>query len=234
MTDKGRAYIAAPYPVHISLNHDYETEGDVVFASSANTVDKDLYNILLDVRKIEAKKVNKPPYVLLQAPSLEEMCIKYPITEEEFSEITGITKAMAAKYWKAFCTVIESYVEENDLIRPFDFTVRTIANKSSDKVKIISSIDKKISLDAIAKEMSIKFTDLVGELERIVLTGTKLNINYYLKEILDEELIVEMLDFFQTDETGDIQACYQAFADDDLPEDDIRLVKLQFISNNII
>ena len=235
MTDKGREYIKKPYKIEISLNHDYENESGVVVAgNNSSPVDKELYNILLDIRKIEAKKINKPPYVLIQAPSLEEMCIKYPISEAEFAEISGITKAMAAKYWKAFCSVIGIYVEENDITRPFDFTVRTIANKSSDKVKIISSIDKKISLETIAKELGISFGALVGELESIVLTGTKLNIAYYLKEILDEELLLEMMDFFQEHETGDIDACYNAFVDDDLPEEDIRLVKIQFISNNII
>lgn len=235
MTDKGKEFIVRPYNIQISLNHDYESEGGVVISGSSSTpVDKELFDILINVRKLEAKKINKPPYVLIQAPSLEEMCIKYPISEEEFSEISGVTKAMAAKYWKAFCSVIKAYVEENDILRPFDFTVRTIANKSSDKVKIISSIDKKISLETIAKELGIKFADLVGELESIVLSGTKINIGYYLKEILDEELLVEMMDFFQAHETGDIKACYEAFVDDDLPEEDIRLVKLQFISTNII
>jgi ATP-dependent DNA helicase RecQ len=235
MTDKGRAFIINPYEINISLNHDYESEGDVVLASNNHsTVDRDLYNILLDIRKIEAKKVNKPPYVLIQAPSLEEMCIKYPISQDEFTEITGITKAMASKYWEVFCKVIASYVEENDILRPYDFTVRSVINKSSDKVKIISSIDKKISLDTIAKELGMNFSSLVDELESIVYTGTKLNINYYLKDILDEELIVEMLDFFQTNETGDIKECFEAFVDDDLPDDDIRAVRLQFISNNII
>jgi ATP-dependent DNA helicase RecQ len=141
---------------------------------------------------------------------------------------------MASKYWEVFCKVIASYVEENDILRPYDFTVRSVINKSSDKVKIINSIDKKISLDTIAKELGMNFSSLVDELESIVYTGTKLNINYYLKDILDEELIVEMLDFFQTNETGDIKECFEAFVDDDLPDDDIRAVRLQFISNNII
>jgi ATP-dependent DNA helicase RecQ len=235
MLKKGQEFIKNKYPISISLNHDYESEGEVVLAgNNSSGVDKELFNILLDVRKIEAKKVNKPPYVLIQAPSLEEMCLKYPITKEEFAGISGVTKAMADKYADAFCTVIADYVEENDIIRPDDFTVKTVVNKGNDKVKIISAIDKKISLETISKELSMKFTDLVGELESIVLNGTRLNIGYYLKEILDDEVINEMMDFFQTHETGDIQACYDHFIDDDLPEDDIRLVKLQFIGNNMI
>jgi ATP-dependent DNA helicase RecQ len=235
LLDKGRDFIKKNYPIHISLNHDYESEGDVVLAgNNSSGVDKELFNILLDVRKIEAKKVNKPPYVLIQAPSLEEMCLKYPINKEEFAGISGVTKAMADKYSDAFCTVIADYVEENDIIRPDDFTVKTVVNKGNDKVKIISAIDKKISLETISKELSMKFSDLVGELESIVLNGTRLNIGYYLKEILDDEVINEMMEFFQTHETGDIQACYDHFIEDDLPEDDIRLVKLQFIGNNMI
>lgn len=235
LLDKGREFIKQNYPIHISLNHDYESEGEVVLAgNNSSGVDKELFNILIDIRKIEAKKLNKPPYVIIQAPSLEEMCLKYPITEEEFAGITGVTKAMASKFAKAFCPVIADYVEEHDIIRPDDFTVKTVVNKSNDKVKIISAIDKKISLETIAKELSMRFTLLVDELESIVLNGTRLNIDYYLKEILDEEVISEMMDFFKSNETGDIKECYDYFIDDDLPEDDIRLVKLQFIGNNII
>jgi ATP-dependent DNA helicase RecQ len=235
LTDKGRAYLKEPFKIEISLNHDYESEGDIVLAGNNNSsMDKELYNILLDIRKIEAKKANKPPYVLIQAPSLEEMCLKYPISEEEFSHITGVTKAMAAKYASAFCPVIKDYVEENDIIRPDDVMVKTIVNKSNDKVKIIGAIDKKISLETISKELGLKFSDLVDELESIVLNGTKLNIRYYLKEILDDEVIDEMMEFFQKNETGDIKECYENFIDDDLPEDDIRLVKLQFIGENLM
>lgn len=235
LTKKGFDYIKKPYHIEISLNHNYETEGNVVLAgNNTSTMDKELYNILLDVRKIEAKKANKPPYVIIQAPSLEEMCLKYPITEEEFSHITGVTKAMASKYAKAFCSVIENYVEENDIMRPDDVMVKTIVNKSSNKVKIIAAIDKKISLETISKELGLKFTNLVDELESIVLNGTKLNIKYYLKEILDDEVIDELMVFFQKNETGDIKECYEHFIDDDLPEDDIRLVKLQFIGENLM
>jgi ATP-dependent DNA helicase RecQ len=235
LTDKGRAYLKEPFKIEISLNHDYESEGDIVLAGNNNSsMDKELYNILLDIRKIAAKKANKPPYVLIQAPSLEEMCLKYPISEEEFSNITGVTKAMAAKYASVFCPVIKDYVEENDIIRPDDVMVKTIVNKSNDKVKIIGAIDKKISLETISKELGLKFSDLVDELESIVLNGTKLNIRYYLKEILDDEVIDEMMEFFQKNETGDIKECYENFIDDDLPEDDIRLVKLQFIGENLM
>ncbi len=235
LTKKGFDYIKKNYPIHISLNHNYETEGDIVLAgNNTSTMDKELYNILLDVRKIEAKKANKPPYVIIQAPSLEEMCLKYPVNEEEFGNITGVTKAMAAKYAKSFCTVIADYVEENDIMRPDDVMVKTIVNKSSDKVKIIAAIDKKISLETISKELGLKFTNLVDELESIVLNGTKLNIRYYLKEILDDEVIDEMMEFFQKNETGNIKECYENFLDDDLPEDDIRLVKLQFIGENLM
>lgn len=234
LTEKGRAFIKNPFSIEISLNHNYESEGEVVLAgNNTSSMDKELYNLLLDVRKKEAKKANKPPYVIVQAPSLEEMCLKYPITEEEFSHITGITKAMASKYAKAFCSVIESYVEENDIIRPDDVMVKTIVNKSNDKVKIIAAIDKKISLETISKELGLKFNELVDELESIVLNGTKLNIKYYLREILDDEVIDEMMEFFQHNETGDIKECYEHFIEDDLPEDDIRLVKLQFISENL-
>lgn len=234
LTDKGIEYLKKSYPINISLNHDYESEGEVVLAgNNTSGIDKTLYNILLDVRKSVAKRIKKVPYIVIQAPSLEEMCLKYPITKEEFSHISGVTSAMAEKFADDFCPVIAEYVKENDIIRPDDFLIKTIVNKSSDKVKIISAIDKKISLETIAKELGLKFPQLVDELESIVLNGTKLNIQYYLREILDDEVIEEMMAFFQTNETGDVQECYQHFIDDDLPEDDIRLVKLQFIGENM-
>lgn len=234
MTPKGKEYISNPYPIKISLNHDYENETQIVLASNNHSaVDKVLFEILKDIRKIEAKKVNKPPYVIIQEPSLEEMCLKYPITIDEFKDITGVTASMADKYGTKFIEAIAAHVKENNIERAVDYSIRTIVNKSSDKVKIIKSIDKKITLDTLSEELNYTFEELVDELESIVLNGTKVNINYYLNEIMDSELLEEMFEFFQTNETGDIEECYNHFIDDDLPEDDIRLVKLQFISNNI-
>jgi ATP-dependent DNA helicase RecQ len=234
MNPKGYEYIEKPYKIKIALNHDYENESGVILASSNHSaLDKALFQILKDIRKSEAKKQNLPPYVLIQDPSLEEMCLKYPITLEEFADITGITKAKVHKFGALFVKEIAKHVELNQIERPMDYTIRTVINKSSDKVKIIKSIDKKISLDILSDELQYTFEELVDELESIVMNGTKVDINYYLNDIMDGELLEEMFDWFKGNEMGDIEECYKAFVDDDLPKDDIQLVKLQFISNYI-
>jgi ATP-dependent DNA helicase RecQ len=234
MNPKGYEYIEKPYQIKIALNHDYENESGVILASSNHSaLDKALFQILKDLRKTEAKKQNLPPYVLIQDPSLEEMCLKYPITLEEFADITGITKAKVQKFGELFVKEIAKHVELNQIERPMDYTIRTVVNKSSDKVKIIKSIDKKISLDILSDELQYSFEELVDELESIVMNGTKVDINYYLNDIMDGELLEEMFEWFKGNEMGDIEECYKAFVDDDLPKDDIRLVKLQFISNYI-
>lgn len=234
MNPKGYEYIEKPYQIKIALNHDYENESGVILASSNHSaLDKALFQILKDLRKTEAKKQNLPPYVLIQDPSLEEMCLKYPITLEEFADITGITKAKVQKFGELFVKEIAKHVELNQIERPMDYTIRTVVNKSSDKVKIIKSIDKKISLDILSDELQYTFEELVDELESIVMNGTKVDINYYLNDIMDGELLEEMFEWFKGNEMGDIEECYKAFVDDDLPKDDIRLVKLQFISNYI-
>jgi ATP-dependent DNA helicase RecQ len=234
MNPKGYEYIEKPYKIKIALNHDYENESGVILASSNHSaLDKALFQILKDIRKSEAKKQNLPPYVLIQDPSLEEMCLKYPITLEEFADITGITKAKVLKFGALFVKEIAKHVELNQIERPMDYTIRTVINKSSDKVKIIKSIDKKISLDILSDELQYTFEELVDELESIVMNGTKVDINYYLNDIMDGELLEEMFDWFKGNEMGDIEECYKAFVDDDLPKDDIQLVKLQFISNYI-
>ena len=234
MNPKGYEYIEKPYTIKIALNHDYENESGVILASSNHSaLDKALFQILKDLRKSEAKKQNLPPYVLIQDPSLEEMCLKYPITLDEFADITGITKAKVQKFGELFVKEIAKHVELNQIERPMDYTIRTVVNKSSDKVKIIKSIDKKISLDILSDELQYTFEELVDELESIVMNGTKVDINYYLNDIMDGELLEEMFEWFKGNEMGDIEECYKAFVDDDLPKDDIRLVKLQFISNYI-
>lgn len=234
MNPKGHDFIKNPFQIKIALNHDYENESGVILASSNHSaLDKALFQILKDLRKAEAKKQNLPPYVLIQDPSLEEMCLKYPITLDEFADITGITKAKVQKFGELFIKEIAKHVELNNIERPMDYTIRTVVNKSSDKVKIIKSIDKKISLDILSDELQYSFEELVDELESIVMNGTKVDINYYLNDIMDRELLDEMFDWFKGNEMGDIEECYKAFVDDDLPKDDIRLVKLQFISNYI-
>jgi ATP-dependent DNA helicase RecQ len=168
---------------------------------------------------------------LLQDPSLEEMCLKYPITLEELEDITGVTKSKVLKFGQIFVDEIKKYVEENQIERSVDMIIRTVVNKSNDKIKIIKSVDKKIQLETLARELQCSFEELVEEMESIIMSGTRLDINYYLNEILDFDLLEEMYDWFKNNETGDIEACFKHFVEDDLPVEDIRLVKIQFIGN---
>lgn len=232
MHQKGHDYIQNPYKIKIALNHDYESETAIVLASNNHSAhDKVLFQILKDIRKKEAVKQKLPPYVLLQDPSLEEMCLKYPITLEELEDITGVTKSKVQKFGQIFVDEIKKYVDENQIERSVDMIIRTVVNKSSDKIKIIKSVDKKIQLETLAQELQCSFEELVEEMESIVMSGTRLDINYYLNEILDYDLLEEMYDWFKNNETGDIEACFKHFVDDDLPLEDIRLVKIQFIGN---
>ena len=232
MHPKGHDYIEKPYSIKIALNHDYESETAIVLASNNHSAhDKVLFQILKDIRKKEAAKQKLPPYVLLQDPSLEEMCLKYPITLEELEDITGVTKSKVLKFGQIFVDEIKKYVEENQIERSVDMIIRTVVNKSNDKIKIIKSVDKKIQLETLAQELQCSFEELVEEMESIVMSGTRLDINYYLNEILDFDLLEEMYDWFKNNETGDIEACFKHFVEDDLPLEDIRLVKIQFIGN---
>ncbi|MCU0328687.1 MAG: ATP-dependent DNA helicase [Chitinophagales bacterium] len=234
MTAKGYEYLENPYPIKVYKNHDYQANAGVVFAHGHSaTFDKALFDILKSLTRDEAKKSNLPPYVIIPDVSLEEMCLKYPITEEEFANIIGINQTKAKKYAPIFTKIISEYVIANEIERPSDLTVKSIANKSSLKPKIINAIDKKISIEDLANQLKITYGKLVEEIESIALSGTKIDVRYFLNEIMDEELIDEIYDFFAQNESGDIKECHKCFIDDDLPLEDIHLVKCQFISDHI-
>src|ERR1041385_2096550 len=191
ITNRGHEFLKKPRAVKISINHNYEDDGtDVVIedgSASRGVLDPQMLNMLKDLRKQVGKQHNLPPYVIFQDFSLEEIATKYPITMEELTQITGVSKGKADRYGKKFIELIKKYVEENEIERPTDFMVRGVVNKSGDKVRIIQAIDKKISIDEIAKMLNMKRNILIQEIETIVNSGTKVNIDYYLREILDEE-----------------------------------------------
>jgi ATP-dependent DNA helicase RecQ len=186
--------------------------------------------MLKDLRKRISKKLSLPPFVIFQDPSLADMALQYPITIEELKNIQGVGEGKAKRYGKEFVELIKSYVEENEIDRPQDMVVKTVANKSKTKVAIIQSIDRKLSLDDIADSNGIEMKDLISEIETIVNSGTKINIDYYLDEILDEDHQEEIFEYFREAEDDSIDAALKELGEDEYSENDIRLMRVKFLS----
>jgi ATP-dependent DNA helicase RecQ len=234
LNEKTRTFVANPFTIEVALNHNFDDEsvdGMVEEATEARaSADPALFNILKDLCRKEGKIHNLPPYVIFQETSLEDMATKYPINMEELTHITGVSKGKAERYGKKFVEVIKTYVEENDIERPEDFVLKSIANKSGEKIKIIQAIDKKISLDDLAKSINISFDDLIKELETIVHSGTKLNLDYYLNDKVDEDLMADIYEYYRTSESDSIEEAFQEFKGDDIEIEDLKLIHIKFLS----
>ncbi|HRG88171.1 MAG TPA: RQC domain-containing protein, partial [Chitinophagales bacterium] len=234
ITARGQEYLRKPRVMKVSINHNYEDDGsDVVVedgSASRGVLDPQVLNLLKDLRKKVGKQFNLPPYVIFQDNSLEEMATKYPITMDELCNISGVSKGKAERYGKKFIEEIKKYVDENDIERPTDFVVKGVVNKSGDKIRIIQAIDKKISIEEIAKMLGKKRTDLIHELETIVNSGTKLNLDYYLETIMDEDLIDDIYEYFRTAETDSLDDAYEEFKNDDVDVENLQLVRIKFMS----
>ncbi len=235
ITQKGNDYLKEPYPVMLSQDHDYEAEAedDDTFVSSArtNTVDERLFNILKDLRKKIAKQKNLPPFVIFQDPSLEDMCINYPVTMEEMQNISGVGAGKALKFGKEFIETIKTYVEAEDIIRPQDMIVKSVVNKSGLKVFVIQAIDRKIPLGDIADSKNIEMNELLKEIEAIVNSGTKLNLDYYIDQVIDEDRQQEIFEYFRDEaESESIEDAINALGEEDYTEEDIRLMRIKFMS----
>jgi ATP-dependent DNA helicase RecQ len=187
--------------------------------------------MLKDLRKSLAKKLNLPPFVIFQDPSLADMSIQYPVTLDELQKIQGVGQGKAQRYGKEFISLIKKYVEENEIERPQDLVVRQVANKSKFKVYIIQSIDRKISLEDIADAKGIEFPELLGEIEAIVNSGTRINIDYYIDEVLDEEQQEEIFDYFREAENDSVEAAVAELGESEYSEDYIRLMRIKFLSD---
>lgn len=192
-------------------------------------MDPTLFNMLKDLRKRIAQKAKLPSYVIFQDISLEQMATMYPIDLQELQNIQGVGAGKAKRYGKEFCELIKKYCEENEIERPEELRVRTVAKKSALKVNIIHSIDRQIALDDIAEAKGLEFDALLDEIEAIVYSGTKLNIDYFLDEVMDEERIDEVYDYFMESETDDLDAAIEELGDI-CTEDEIRLVRIKFLS----
>lgn len=234
LTDKGQKYLNKPYSFMLMEDHNFEDNDDeekLQEKGGVSALDSTLFAILKDLRKKIAKTNNLPPYVIFQDPSLEDMCTNYPITIEELANIQGVGAGKAQKYGKEFIEVIKQYVEDNEIERAQDMVVKTVANKSKFKVYIIQNIDRKIDLEDIASALSLSFDELIKEMEAIVFSGTKLNIDYYLNQILDEEQQEEIMDYFMEASSDNISEAFDEF-EGDYAEEDLRLMRLKLHSKH--
>ena len=229
LTDEGRAFIKKPQSFMISLDNDFDS--DYVDTDSAGTaaLDEELLAMLKSLRKRVSEEKDIPPYVIFQDQSLDAMATVYPVTIEELKNIPGVGEGKAKRYGKEFCELIMRHCEENEIERPEDMRVRTVINKSKNKVAIIQSIDRKVDLEVLAKSKGLDFDEFLDELDAIVDSGTKLDINYYLNQIMDQDQIDDIFEYFRESETDDIDDALDEL-EDDYTEDQIRLVRIKFIS----
>lgn len=235
VTPEGHKFLKKPCSIMLTRDHDYENaEEEDFFAgggAKTSTADKTLFTMLKDLRKEISRKENLPPFVIFQDPSLEDMAIQYPITQEEMKQITGVGAGKAQKYAKPFLDLIKTYVEENEIIRPMDMVVKSVVNKSGLKVYIIQNIDRKISLEDIALAKNISISELLTEIERIVSAGTKLDLNYYVNEYVDPYHQEEIYDYFREAESDSIEDAIRELGEDEFTEEEVRLMRIKFISD---
>ena len=232
ITQKGLDFIANPSSFMMSEDHEYgvaEDEAIVTAAKSSGTADEALMEMLRDLRKKVAKKLGVPPFVVFQEPSLEDMALKYPISQVELINIHGVGEGKAKKYGAEFIALINRYVEDNDIIRPDDLVVKSTGTNSVNKLYIIQNIDRKLSLDDIAKAKGLTMDALIKEMEQIVYAGTKLNIKYWIDDMLDEDQQEEIHDYFMESKTDKIEEALREF-EGDYDIDELRLMRIKFIS----
>ncbi|NNC86065.1 MAG: DNA helicase RecQ [Bacteroidia bacterium] len=234
LTDAGKKFLKKPTSIMLTKDHDYrDIEGDDgggEMKGGTASLDEELYSMLRDLRKKVAKQKNLPPFIIFQDPSLEEMSSQYPINMDELKTIVGVGTGKAMKYGKPFIELISKYVEENEIDRPSDLVVKSLVNKSSLKVYIIQNVDRKRSLDDIADTKKLTLAQLVTEIESIVNSGTKLDLNYYINDIVDEERQEEIFDYYREAETDSIEDCLAELGEEYYSKEDIQLVRIKFYS----
>ena len=231
LTPAGKKFMKKPESFMIVLDNEFsEDDEEDDGGSGSSALDPTLYSMLKDLRKNTSKNLQLPPYVIFQDVSLEQMATVYPISIEDLQNIQGVGAGKARRYGKEFVALIKKYCEENEIERPEDLRVRTVAKKSVLKVKIIQSIDRQVALDDIAEAQGIDFDTLLDEVEAIVYSGTKINIDYFLEDVMDEDRVDEIYEYFRESETDDLEAAIDELGDD-CTEEEIRLVRIKFMSD---
>ena len=237
ITKEGKDFIKKPYSLMLVKDHDYdaaddeESEALAMGMSKDSGTDRTLFTMLKDLRKTIAKQNNLPPFVIFQDPSLEDMAIQYPITKEEMTQIVGVGAGKAEKFGEPFIKLIKEYVEENDITRPNDMVVKSVVNKSALKISIIQNIDKRIPLEDIAYGKGLSFDELLSEIESIVSAGTRLDLNYYIEDNIDIYHQEDILDYFQEAESDDVQQALRELGEDEYSEEEVRLMRIKFMSD---
>ena len=234
LSQRGREYIDKPYELTMYEDHDFDQEAREVEQyekeiTSAKSYDEDLYDVLRALRKKVAKQKGLPPFAIFQDPSIEEMATTYPTTKEELLQINGVGMGKANKFGKPFLDAINEYVEENDISTAADVVVKTAVNKSKIKIFIIQQIDRRVDIEEIADSKNLSMEELIEEIEHICYSGTKLNLDYYINQILDDGKQDEIYDYFMTAK-NDNMAEAVAYFDEDYTEEELRLMRVKFLS----
>ena len=234
VTPQGYEFLENPHSFKIAKERDYEQEGGDDSGEGGGAMvaaDQTLFTMLCDLRKDIAKKRGLPPYIIFQDPALQDMTIHYPMTLQELGNIPGVGQAKAMKFGQPFCDLISKYVKENEIERPMDLVVKTTGNNSGMKLYIVQSIDRKLGLDVIADGKGLEMDELLTEMEKIVNSGTKLNIDYYIDEVIDEDCQDEIYDYFREAANDSIEDAIKELGEDDYTEEEIRLMRIKFICN---
>lgn len=230
MTDKGHAFIKSPVAIQIPINHDYDKFSDYSGPTKTAALDQNLLSMLKDLRKKVAKSKSVPPFVIFQDPSLEDMATQYPISMDDMANVVGVSLGKAQRYAAPFVEMIKDYVEEHEIIRPTDFVVKSVANKSKLKVSIIQGIDKKMPLEELASSVGLGMEEFFHEMDIIVSSGTKLNVDYFIEENVDEYSKEDIFDYFMESETDNVEEAYAELKEDDITMEEIQLVRIKFLS----
>ncbi len=231
LNEKGEAYLAKPTKLEMAVDQKFEAvyDDDDSNVEVENVFDEILFDMLKDLTRKVGKQMNFPPYVIFSEPSLEEMAFKYPITMDELSKISGVNKNKAMKFGKSFLELIKKYVEDNNIERSEDVVIKSVVNKSAKKIAIITNIDKKQSLEDIARSLGMTMPELLNEIQSVVTSGTKLNLQTYVNHVADEEIQEEMMNFFRHCQTDSLDEALKEYGEE-FSKEDIQLMKIHFIS----
>jgi ATP-dependent DNA helicase RecQ len=234
ITKKGDAFLKKPSTYKIALHNLFEEanaddEEAIAATAAAGVADEALMGMLKELRKKVAKEKNLPPFVIFLESSLDDMATMYPTTQEELEKISGVSKGKAMRYGKQFIELVAAYVEENDITRPDDFVMKTVANRNNNKIFIIQNVDKKIPLETIAKSKDLRIDELLEEMETIVSSGTKLNLNYAINDMVDEYEQEEILDYFKGCDTSSLQLAQEELADSNFNWEQLKIMRIKFL-----